>query len=175
MAVDLDEELAVQVAHLPRPDDRRVRWTTADQWHVTLRFFGELEPAVLEGARGLVAALDTVPAAVAQAGGLPVEAHLGPATAWFPGRHVLQIPVAGLELLAGSVAGATAAWGRPPDEAFRGHLTLARARGHGRGPASLAGAPIAGRCSVPELVLYRSVPDSGGHRYEVLHRVALDG
>jgi 2'-5' RNA ligase len=37
----------------------------------------------------------------------------------------------------------------------------------------LAGAAIEGRWDVPEVVLYRSLPGPGGHRYEVLHRVAL--
>lgn len=175
VAVDLPPEVAGAVARMARPEDRNVRWTRADQWHVTLRFLGELDRGVLEGARGLVAALDSVPSALARAGGLPASAVLGPKTAWFPGRHVLQVPVAGLDLLAGAVATVTAEWGRPPDEPFRGHLTVARARGQSRGPASLAGAPIEGRWDVGELLLYRSIPGSGGHRYEVLHRVALEG
>lgn len=175
LAVDLPAEVVRDVTGLPRPEDRRVRWTTADQWHVTLRFLGELEPVVLEGPGGLVAALDGLPEASGLAGALPVQAAMGPASAWFPGRRVLQVPVDGLGVLARCVAETTARWGPPPDQPFRGHLTLARARARARGPAGLAGAAVEARWVVPEVVLYRSVAARGGHRYEALHRVALGG
>ena len=28
---------------MPRPDDPAVRWSTPDQWHVTLRFLGSVD------------------------------------------------------------------------------------------------------------------------------------
>src|SRR4051812_28143169 len=90
------------LATLDRPDVPGLRWTEPDQWHVTLRFFGDADPDEI--------------------GPLPqprgVTAVLGPATVRL-GRHVLAVPVAGLEELA-------AAW--PQDRPFRGHLTLARSR-----------------------------------------------
>jgi 2'-5' RNA ligase len=172
-AVDLPPDVATCIAELPRPEDRRVRWTAPEQWHVTLRFLGELDPGVLEGPEGLVAAVQRLPDVVAGAGVLPVEAVMGPASAWFPGRRVLQVPVAGLEVLARGVSEVTRRWGPGRDQPFRGHLTLARARGSASGPQALAGAPIGARWAVPEVVLYRSIAAAGGHRYEVVHRVPL--
>lgn len=174
VAVDLPAEVADLVAALDRPELGTLRWTTPAQWHVTLRFLGEVPPASLAGPDGLQAALDTVGEGLAAGGGLPVRAALGPATGWFPGRQVLQVPVAGLEPLAAVVGEATGSFGVPADHVFQGHLTLARTRGRARGPAVLAGAPVSAEWEVPEVVLYSSVPRGrGGPRYEALHRVAL--
>ncbi len=173
VAIDLPAWLEEAVSRLPRPHDELVRWTTAAQWHVTLRFLGEVAPGALPGPAGLVAALRTVPSAMAAEGGMPVGAVLGPTAEWFPGRHVLQVPVAGVDALAACVARATAGWGRPFMGSFQGHLTLARSRGQKRGPAALAGAGVSGRWEVEEVVLYSSTPAPGGHRYEALERVTL--
>lgn len=174
VAVDLPSEAGALVAGLPRPADPAVRWTTPAQWHVTVRFLGEVPPAALAGPDGLLAALDTVGGGLAARGALPVRARLGPALAWFPGRQVLQVPVAGLDALADAVLRATGGFGVPADHPFRGHLTVARARGRARGPAALAGAPVTAGWIVPEVVLYASVPRGReGPRYDPLHRVAL--
>jgi 2'-5' RNA ligase len=175
VAVDLPAEVTDKVAALERPRLRSLRWTTPEQWHVTVRFFGEVPEDDLEGPGGLRAALDTVPALLAEEAPGPVEAVLGPAVAWFPGRQVLQVPVGGLDAVAGALSRATGGWGTPPDRPFRGHLTLARARGGARGPASLAGAVLWARWVVGEIVLYRSVLGPDGSRYGALHRVALAG
>ena len=100
---------------LARPDTAGVRWTTVDQWHVTLRFFGELPSA--DPVYASLAAAD-LPSATAQV--------IGPPTRM--GRAVLSLPVSGLDALAAAVIQATAVLGRPPeDRPYRGHLTLARA------------------------------------------------
>jgi RNA 2',3'-cyclic 3'-phosphodiesterase len=174
VAVDIPEPVASLVAGLSRPPMASVRWTTYEQWHVTLRFLGEMTPSSLEGSGGLVAALDAVPLALAEAGGGPLRATLGPALAWFPGRRVLQVPVVGLEQLAAAVARATVRWGAA-EQPYRGHLTLARVRGQARGPALLAGAPVAATWEVGEFVLYSSALGRGGPRYRAVHRVALPG
>ncbi|MDP9386758.1 MAG: hypothetical protein M3Q48_02235, partial [Actinomycetota bacterium] len=72
------------LAALPRPEVPGLRWTAPEQWHVTLRFLGEVD---LAAARRAFAATDITGAAVAE---------LGPATGRF-GRRVLHVPVAGLE------------------------------------------------------------------------------
>lgn len=131
---------------------------------MTLRFIGTVDAADVEP---LAAALD----GAAPTG--PVQAELGPAIGWFPGRHVLQVPVSGLDSLAGVVRSATAHWGAPTGDAFRGHLTLARSNRR-PGPSSLAGAPLAGSWPVTEVVLFASVGGgAGGPRYEALHRTPL--
>ena len=142
-----------------------MRWTTADQWHVTLHFVGETTES---GA--LAEALCTVPAALHGEGVTAVEAILGPASAWFPGRRVLQVPVAGLDVLAGAVTravGRSAEPGRAERSAepgFVGHLTLARTRGRARGPAHLAGVPLAARWPVQQVELVSSVLGPEGSR-----------
>jgi len=174
VAVDLPPEVVDLVAGLIRPELSSLRWTTPEQWHVTVRFLGEVSASELEGSDGLLAAVATVPDALKAAGVERVEAAMGPAAAWFPGRQVLQVPVEGLDQVAAAVAMTTEAWGSP-EQGFRGHLTLARVRARAKGPPSLAGVALVASWVVPELVLYSSSLGPGGSRYTALHRVALPG
>jgi len=169
VAVDLPEEVLAVVEALPRPNLPKLRWTTRDQWHVTLRFLGEVTDP------GPVAtALAGVPAALRESGVEAVEAVLGPAVAWFTGRHILQVPVDGVESVAEVVAKATSPWGEPPETGpFAGHLTLARVRGHEKGPANLAGTPVRATWRVEEVVLVSSTLGAGGAHYETLETYRL--
>ena len=156
VAVALPADVLATVARLDRPDVPGVRWTTADQWHVTLRFLGEVEDP-----GPVAAALDSAPLA-------PTRASLGPRVATL-GRGVLMVPVAGLDALAGTVVTATADVGKPPDDRpFRGHLTLARAR-RGASVRGLAGAAVAASFVVEDVRLVRSRLGPGGARYEDVH------
>ncbi|HZU79824.1 MAG TPA: RNA 2',3'-cyclic phosphodiesterase [Acidimicrobiales bacterium] len=151
-AVPVPDEVADLLAGLARPDTEGLRWTTREQWHVTLRFFGDQpDPEPIRALLPTVA-----PGTVAA---------LGPVTAWFPGRRVLQIPVTGLEALAADVRAATARWARPDEEPYRGHLTLARSRRR-PGPTALAGAAVAAAWPVDSVGLYRSTTAPTGARYE---------
>ena len=142
----------------PRPKVAGLRWTGPDQWHVTLRFLGSIDPGEV------AAALDRLGSAV-------TEARLGPATALL-GRGVLMVPVGGVDGLAGAVAAATVDLGDlPEDRPFTGHLTLARSRG--RVPAGWEGRPVAGTFPVAEVCLVRSETLPEGARYEVLGRWPL--
>jgi 2'-5' RNA ligase len=154
---------------LDRPDVKGTRWTSEPQWHVTLRFLGEVEDP-----GPVTDALRAVPANLRVAGGAEVRAALGPTTAWFPGRQVLQVPVTGLDALAKEVEAVTSAWGEPDDRRFSGHLTLARASRRQAGPASLAGVSLAATWRVRAFELVSSVLGGGGSRYETLSTVALD-
>jgi RNA 2',3'-cyclic 3'-phosphodiesterase len=146
------------IADLDRPDEDGVRYTTRDQWHVTLRFLGEC------GEREAAAALDLVEAD-------RCEATLGPHVSRF-GRNVVVIPVSGLETVATAVISATRDLGEAPDpRPFGGHLTVARLRR--RGSCRLAGAPIVASFSVTEIVLLRSRLGRGGARYELVARKPL--
>jgi 2'-5' RNA ligase len=156
-----------QVAALPRPTIVGLRWTRPDQWHVTLRFLGQVEDA------GQVAgAVAGAAGGAVGAGG--VEAVLGPAVGRFAHR-ILHVPVAGLEDLAARVVAATAHLGEPPeDRPFAGHLTLARvARGERIDLRHLAGQPIAARWPVAELALVQSHLSPRGAPYEVVDRFPL--
>ena len=169
VAVSLPPDVTALVRDLPRPDLASLRWTTEEQWHITLRFLGEVEaPAAVADA------LKQVPALLEEAGVEGVEAVLGAVTAWFRGRRILHVPVAGLDEVADAVAVATAPWGAEADEPpFAGHLTLARVRQRETGPANLAGTPISAEWSVDEIVLMSSTLGPGGSRYGAVARVPL--
>jgi RNA 2',3'-cyclic 3'-phosphodiesterase len=171
VAVSLPPAVMRKLEELARPVFPRVRWTTASQWHVTLRFLGEVESP-----EPVADALQSVPARLHDAGVTSVMAALGPAVAWFPGRRILQVPVDGLDSLAGAVEQATASWGDPPEEqGFQGHVTLARVRGTGRGPAALAGTELHARWRVPAISLMSSTLGPGGSGYEALATILLSG
>ena len=125
-----------------------IRPVAPGQLHVTLRFLGEVDEGLLPD---LVAALE----GAARSIGGPIHCEAGPATAWFPGGRVLQVPVVGLEEAADAVRDATRSLVPAPDHRgrFTGHLTLGRAR-VGRLPA--AGA-CTGRHSVQRLVRRREL------------------
>jgi 2'-5' RNA ligase len=153
-----------EIAALSRPDVEGLRWTSRDQWHVTLRFLGRVTDV---GA--VTAALEPV--------SLPrCEARLGPETGRF-GRRVLHVPVAGLGDLAAAVVAATAAVGEPPeDRPFAAHLTLARARARrGIDLRALTGAAVAARWTVDDVCLMESRLHPDGARYELLQRVRTMG
>jgi 2'-5' RNA ligase len=160
--------LVNQLRELERPDRPGLRWTTEDQWHVTLRFVGGVDEAALDGLR---AALNQVAATVE-----PFDARAGPLPRSL-GRGVLVLPVGGLESLATRLAGVTKEVGQPPpDRLFRGHITLARARR----PAALVGlAKLTGGASdewrVTEITLVQSDLRPDGARYDLLDRWRLRG
>lgn len=130
-----------------------VRYTTREQWHVTLRFLGEV--AVREAAD-----------AFTQVAFAAAEAVVGAAVARL-GKSVVIAPVHGLDAVATAVSIAMDGVGDPPDyDVFTGHLTLARLKGRAR-PAML-GAPIEARFAVREIHLVRSELAPQGSRYETL-------
>jgi 2'-5' RNA ligase len=151
VAVQPPDDVLERLEELDRPVEPGVRYTTRDQWHVTLRFLGETEVAAA------VDALDDLDAA-------PTTAVLGPQVSKL-GRAVVVVPVAGLDGLARRVREATAAIGEPVDpRPFAGHLTIARLRR--RGACRIAGAPVSAQFPVDEVHLVRSVLDPGGARHE---------
>ena len=161
VAVWPSAEVVSALRALPRPAVPGLRWTTEDQWHVTLRFFGEAE---VEAAAEALASV--------RFGSRP-EAVMGPSVGRF-GDSILHVPVAGLDELAAVVVAATADMGRPPpDRPFRGHLTLGRVNRGRAGLRPLVGTPLAGRWEVGELTLVASRLGREGARYSVVRRVPL--
>jgi RNA 2',3'-cyclic 3'-phosphodiesterase len=132
---------------LDRPHRKEVRWTTPDQWHVTLRFLGEADPD--EVATALRPALAGLGAR---------DVVLGPVTRRLS-SSVLVVPVSGLDDVA-------AALPFPEDKPFRGHLTIARSRGRTSIPAALAGAPASAGWRVDSVSLVRSTLSPKGARYD---------
>ena len=162
VAVWLPSDAVDVLAAVPRPDVDGVRWTTEDQWHVTLRFLGEVEseaPAVR---------------ALAAAGAARTEAVMGPESRRL-GSHVLMAPVAGLDEVAAAVVASTAHLGKPPDgRPFRGHVTLARVRAGRRADLrALTGVPVRARWPVDRVSLVRSTLHPTGARYDTIAEVDL--
>lgn len=163
VAVHPPTEVLDVIERIDRPDHPGLRWTTRDQWHLTLRFLGEVDDpgrvvSALEGMEALE----------------PPEVVLGPGVRRW-GSRVLVVPAAGLGDLAAAVVAVTAGIGRPPERRpFRGHLTVARIRpGHPRPPVPSTTLDARFRATTVDLVESRLSPT--GARYTVLHRRALPG
>jgi 2'-5' RNA ligase len=128
---DVLAELDAAVAPL-REDWPSLRWASADRWHVTLAFLGEVGEARLDGLRG------RLERAAGRHHALRLRIGRGGAFPSAPKARVLCAHVSGepgqlegLRALAASVAaGARRAGAPPPDEGrrYRPHLTLARSR-----------------------------------------------
>jgi 2'-5' RNA ligase len=156
------EDVLDVIAALPRPDHPDLRWTTRDQWHVTLRFLGAIDDPT-----PVADALDATEL------GDPRDVRLGPAVRAL-GTNIVCVPVKGLDDVANQVMAATADIGEaPPKRAFRGHLTLARRR-HGRGSLRrFTGAPVDASWSCTSVALVRSHLHPRGARYDVIYQFSL--
>jgi len=122
-------------------------------WHVTLRFFGDAEPA--DALSSLTST--ALPAATAVLG--PVVRRLG--------QSAVVVPVTGLDALAEAVGAATAEVGRPsPPRPFTGHLTLARLRPGAT--CDLVGTRVAAEIRIAEVVLVASDLTHDGATYRVI-------
>jgi 2'-5' RNA ligase len=143
---------------LPRDEASRLRWTTPDQWHVTLRFLGDVdEAAALELFHGVK--------------GRRVDAELGP-TVERLGPELVVVPVRGLDALAAAVWAVSPDLGEPPHvDGFRGHLTVARQRGGGS--TSADGVAVSAGFVVDEIALVRSDLHADGARYTTVTRRSL--
>ena len=164
VAAWLPPEAVSLIAALPRPDVPGLRWTTEDQWHVTLRFLGDAD-------------LDDTVAAFSAISAPAPTVGLGPATGRF-GRRILHVPTSGLDQVAAATVAATASVGEPPDpRPFHGHVTLARSRRGDTDLRPLTGTPIAATWVADEITLVRSHLGAGvnrGARYEIVSRLPLD-
>ena len=147
-----------------------LRMVRPEQWHVTLRFLGEVGDDLFPA---LVDALGCAATRVR----VPVRCTLGPATAWFGGTRVLQIPATGLDGVAEAVRQATVPTipdaGQAP---FVGHLTVARLRGSRPDPstrAAVAGVAFSAEFAVPRFLLVASELSPEGPRYRTLARLPL--
>jgi 2'-5' RNA ligase len=118
------------------------RWTLREQWHVTLRFLGEIEDPAPWAER--------VEEVAAQFSARTVT--LGPNTKML-GRENLVLPATGLDDVAAALG----------TEKFRGHLTLSR-----HATRTLAGEPFAASWEAQEIALIRSHLGRGPAHYETI-------
>ncbi len=171
-------ELAAVVARLRSPAlDRKplvggLRWTAPESWHITLQFLGEATPEQYEC---LVARLGEVR-------GAPVTVQLGE-LGFFDLAQVFFADVVvapGLIALQQLVVAATSKCGFVAEtRSFHPHITLARAKGHGRGTdlrelkGRIRSQPSFTRFTAREFVLYESHFGPAGAQYEVKARFGL--
>jgi RNA 2',3'-cyclic 3'-phosphodiesterase len=147
------------------------RAVPAANWHLTIRFLGDLVPGEGEAARRSVGATDLGPAFIACIGGMGA----------FPRAERARVVWAGItrgterlaELAARTGAAVTAAGLPPEGRPYRPHLTLARLRTptdvrlRVRHPLPSIELPVR------ELVLLRSLPGPDGVRYDAVDRYPL--
>jgi len=172
VAVWPDDVTRRRIEGLALPAGPHLRMVDPGQWHVTLRFLGDVDNQVIPE---LGAALTAVTQVVAG----PVACEVGPATGWFDDSRVLYLPVTGLDRLAQAVRAATVPVIPPvhqDESAFVGHLTLARSRR--RHPATterVAAVPVAFSASfeVTHFDLVASELSPGGAHYTSVRRLPL--
>ncbi|MGH9106552.1 MAG: 2'-5' RNA ligase family protein [Acidimicrobiales bacterium] len=169
VAIRPPPEVLDALAELPRPATDGLRWSTRDQWHVTLRFFGDLSPA------DLIAASQALALVVGRLAP-PVDASGGPTTR-FLGPGLVVWPVEGLANVARAVEQATAGTGQAPaDRKFRGHLTIGRGRrGTDLRKARQLLAPLAMAWPVGSLSLVESRLGPAGAKYTVIQELPFGG
>ena len=152
-----DAEVVEQLKQLERPRIDGLRWTTEDQWHVTLQFLGEASQDTM--ATKLAAARWTT---------RPLDMQLGPEVTLL-GKEIVCLPASapGLDKLARQVSEVT---GVRRTNRFKGHLTLARARN--KVPKAvledLKGTPFEATWTAESVALVRSSLSPGGARYETV-------
>ena len=166
-AVYPDEAARGELADVAPEESDDVRVSDMADWHVTLRFLGQVHADAIE--RVIAAASDAFDRAPA------FDVHLGPISALGTGAKVLFVPAEGADDVA---RGLDEALGDLVEERlgpYRGHLTLARARGRGRLPSSLSGCPVNVSFRVDEVALVASRLEPERAVHQVVHRFDLRG
>ena len=139
---------------LHRKDQVGARFVSPENWHVTMRFVGNADP------NDVAAALDTAQFEAA-------TLKLGPAVD-VGSSHVLFVPVAGADDLAGEVVRATRDLGNEPIRSrFRGHVTLARMQKRANIPRAL-GQLVSASWTPFDVALVESSLRPDGARYDTL-------
>ena len=161
VAVIPPQALLDRIDELDRPDGAGVRWSRRAQWHITMRFLGEVDrEAAVTALGGVIAA--------------PSVAEIGP-TVGRLGDRVICVPIAGLDDLAAAVAEAMEDLGEAQAQrSFQGHLTLGRARS-AETTVPLVGTPWRASFPVDRVCLIESHLGSGPARYETVAEQPLGG
>jgi 2'-5' RNA ligase len=172
----VSRELGNMITHLRAIESSgapsRLRWTAPDSWHITLQFLGNAAEEQLECLKTRLGEV--------RASAFPVQ--LG-ALGRFDRAGVFFADVTvTLELAAlerGVVAATSGCGFAAETRPFHPHITLARAKGHGRSAelraleSKVRNQPAFTRFKATEFVLYESHLGADGARYEARMRVAL--
>jgi 2'-5' RNA ligase len=166
-------ELAAVAARLRRREDG-LRWMAPDSWHVTLQFLGNTDPEQYPCLAARLGEVRSPPVPIQ----LEALGCFDRAGVFFAGVAL----TAELLSLERRVTAATALCGFAAEtRPFHPHITLARAKGQGRGQglgalkARIERQPVFTRFVAQEFLLYESHLSPGGARYEVRERFALGG
>lgn len=183
VAVSLDLRTTRRVADLQRrahdalgPRSSQLRWVPPTNLHVTLKFLGAIDaavvPAIRDALRPVAAATRTFRVRARGLGAFPDLA--APKVLWVG----TESDGGALDALATAIDGALLGIGFPKEKRkFHAHLTLARVKD----PAGLAlpalfeqlGPSECGDSPVSELQVYRSETKPSGAEYEALERIPL--
>ena len=171
LAAAVTDELTAVAARFRARDDG-LRWAAPESWHITLQFLGNTTP-------------EQYPCLIQHLGELrsqPVPIHLGE-LGFFDRAGIFYARVAltpGLIALQQRVVDATGACGFVPEaRPYHPHITLARAKGEGRGrplrslEARIGRQPAFSHFTAGEFLLYESHLSRSGAAYEVRHRFPL--
>lgn len=150
------------------------KWTTPAQWHVTLKFLGDVPdaqlPAVVTAVRR--AALQSIPVTVSLAG-------LGNFGGTSPRVLFARVddPTGGLVRIAAMLEREFVPIGFAPEtHILQPHVTLGRVKHPQPSPAliqAVKSTPVAGEWRIEEIVLFSSVLTPSGPEYEAAARCPL--
>jgi 2'-5' RNA ligase len=165
------EELAQAIQPL-RVHGEKLRWSSPDSWHITLQFLGNTNPQQFTCLVARLRDLQFLPVPVA----LVELGFFDRAGIFFAGVH----PAPDLLALQKRIASSTAACGFVAEaRPFHPHITLARAKGDGRGQylralqARINHQPQFTSFLAPEFLLYEAFLEPAGSRYEIRERFPL--
>jgi RNA 2',3'-cyclic 3'-phosphodiesterase len=156
--------------------DKDIRWTTSEQWHLTLAFLGatnrerlpQIQSAMERSAKPIQAfRLETT-----SLGAFPSSRR--PSVLWLG----VGGNVANLQTLQFRLSEALSGMLEPDDKPFKPHLTLARLKQFGLGAKvseAFGSLPKVDTATwlVDELCLYQSILKPSGTEYSVIHRVSF--
>jgi len=150
----LPDDATSALEELHRKDQVGARFVPPARWHVTLRFFGDADPNIVDGR---LRSADFEPTTVA----------LGPAVD-VGSERILFVPASGTEQLADAANEVAGDLGtEPPRRRHLGHVTIARLARRANMPRAL-GDLVTASWDPTEVALVESTLRPDGPRYDTL-------
>lgn len=155
--------------------DKDIRWTTSEQWHLTLAFLGatnrERLPSIQSAMERAAKPVGAFGLETTTLGSFPSSRR--PSVVWLG----VGGDVTSLQTLQFRLSEALSGMTEPDDKPFRPHLTLARLKQFGLGKevtqACEKTSATKVEWSVNKVVLYQSLLKPSGAEHDVIHQVML--